>query len=292
MTPFLRASLPVCALVLTVVAPPPAPAQDTQRDAPGCKDSSLLSRIPGCWIEACVQKDFDSLGVYRAAEKPDEFEVTKQQAVEGKTSVIEYSCTTNVSPLQIARNAESALRTAGYTLVMSGKITNDVGSHVPAVVAKKGGQWVQVVTDTGGRAYLMSSVQEADMSQDMKADATAMAAEIQRTGHVAVYGITFDSGQSTIKPQSDAVLKEMATLLTSNPSWKMRIEGHTDNVGTKALNDGLSTRRSAAVEAWLVAHGVDGARLTHAGYGEGHPVGDNATEEGRAKNRRVELVKI
>ena len=130
------------------------------------------------------------------------------------------------------------------------------------------------------------------MNQDMKADATAMAAEIQRTGHVAVYGITFDSGQSTIKPQSDAVLKEMVTLLTNNPTWKMRIEGHTDNVGTKDLNFGLSSRRSAAVEAWLVAHGVDGTHLTHAGYGEGRPVGDNTTEEGRAKNRRVELVKI
>jgi OOP family OmpA-OmpF porin len=292
MTHFPRALLSVCALTLIGGAAPPAQAQDTQRDAPGCKDSSLLSRIPGCWIEACAQKDFDSLGVYSEAEKADQFEVTKQKSVEGKTAVIEYSCTTNVSPLQIARNAESALRTAGYTLVMSGKITNDVGSHVPAVVAKKGGQWVQVVTDTGGRAYLMSEVKEADMNQEMKADATTMAAEIQRTGHVAVYGITFDSGQSTIKPQSDAVLKEMVTLLTNNPSWRMRIEGHTDNVGTNVLNDALSTRRSAAVQAWLVAHGADGAHLTHAGYGEGRPVGDNTTEEGRAKNRRVELVKI
>jgi len=88
------------------------------------------------------------------------------------------------------------------------------------------------------------------------------------------------------------LLGEMVTLLKANAAWKMRIEGHTDNVGTKELNDSLSTRRSAAVEAWLVAHGVDGARLTHAGYGSSHPVGDKATEEGRAKNRRVELVKM
>ena len=62
--------------------------------------------------------------------------------------------------------------------------------------------------------------------------------------------------------------------------------------GTKELNSSLSTRRSAAVEAWLIAHGVDGTHLTHAGYGDDRPVGDNTTEEGRAKNRRVELVKI
>jgi OOP family OmpA-OmpF porin len=292
MSPLRRITLSVCALSLLCVVAPRLRAQEPQADAAGCKDSSLLSRIPGCWIEACAVKDFDSVGVYPEGEKPDVFEVTKQKSVEGKVAIVEYSCPANVSPLQIARNAESALRTAGYSVVMSGKITNDVGSHVPAVVGKKGGQWVQVVTDTGGRAYVMSAVQEADMNQDMKADATAMAAEIRRTGHVAVYGVTFDSGQSTIKAESNAVLGEMVTLLKANADWKMRIEGHTDNVGTKELNDSLSTRRAAAVEAWLVTHGVDGARLTHAGYGSGHPVGDNTTEEGRARNRRVELVKM
>ena len=72
----------------------------------------------------------------------------------------------------------------------------------------------------------------------------------------------------------------------------MRIEGHTDNVGTTALNASLSLRRAAAVAAWLAAHGVAGTRLTHEGYGESRPVGDNTTEDGRAKNRRVELVKL
>lgn len=289
---FLRTNVSACTLALLWMTAPLAPAAEAEPDAQGCKDSTLLSRVPGCWIEQCAQKDFDSMDVYKEAEKPDEFEVTKQKPVEGTTVVIEYSCPANVSPLQIARNAEGALRTAGYTLVLSGKVTNNVGNHVPVVVATKGGQWVQVVTDTGGRAYILSAVREADMKQEVKADATSMAAEIQKTGHVAVYGITFDTGQSTIKPESDSVLQEIVTVLTSNPSWRMRIEGHTDNVGTKALNDGLSTRRSAAVEAWLVAHGVEKSHLTHAGYGDGRPVGDNTTAEGRAKNRRVELVKI
>jgi OOP family OmpA-OmpF porin len=287
----LWATFSVCTFALLGLAAP-VTAQDAPADAAGCKDSTVISRMPGCWIEECVAKDFDSLDIFRSAEKPDVFDVTKGTPVEGQTAVIEYSCPASVSPLQIARNAESALKTAGYSLIMSGKVTNNVGSHVPAVVAKKGGQWVQVLTDTGGRAYLMSAVKEAEVSQVMTADATAMAASIERTGHVAIYGVSFDSGQATIKPQSDAALAEMVTLLTKNPSWRLRIEGHTDNVGTTVLNASLSVRRAAAVESWLVAHGVDSGRLTHAGYGDSRPVGDNASEDGRAKNRRVELVKL
>ena len=287
----LRATFSVCAVTLLGLAAPAA-AQDTHPDVAECKDSSVLSRMTGCWIEACVAKDFDSLDIFRETEKPDVFDVTKGTPVEGQTMVIEYSCPASVSALQIVRNAERALRTAGYSVVMSGNVTNNVGSHVPAVVAKKGGQWVQVLTDTGGRAYLMSAVKESEVSQVMTADATTMAASIALTGHVAVYGITFDTGQSTITPQSNATLAEVVTLLTKNPSWRMRIEGHTDNVGTEALNTSLSVRRAAAVEAWLAAHGVDGKRLTHEGYGESRPLGDNATEDGRARNRRVELVKL
>jgi OOP family OmpA-OmpF porin len=287
----LRTTLSVCTFTLLGLAAPVL-AQDAHSDAAECKDSSVLSRMPGCWIEACVAKEFDSLDIFRETEKPDVFDVTKGTPVEGQTSVIEYSCPTGVSSLQIARNAAAALRTAGYSLVMSGKVTNDVGSHVPAVVARKGGQWVQILTDTGGRAYVMSAVKESDVRQAMTADATTMAASIERTGHVAVYGVAFDSGQSSIKPESGATLAEMVSVLTKNPSWRMRIEGHTDNVGTAALNTGLSVRRAAAVETWLVAHGVGAARLTHAGYGDSRPVGDNATEHGRAKNRRVEMVKL
>jgi OOP family OmpA-OmpF porin len=286
-----RAMCWVCAFALLGLVAPVI-AQDAHEDVAGCKDSSVLSRIPGCWIEACVAKDFDSLDIFRETEKPDVFDVTKGTPVEGQTVVLEYSCPSSVSSLQIARNAASALRTAGYSLVMSGNVINNVGNHVPAVVGKKGGQWVQVLTDTGGRAYLMTAVKEADVSQVMTADAAAMAASIERTGHVAIYGVTFDTGQSTITPQSDAALGEMVTLLTNNPSWRMRIEGHTDNVGTTVLNTGLSLRRASAVEAWLVGHGVARGRLTHEGYGDSRPVGDNTTEAGRAMNRRVELVKL
>jgi OmpA-OmpF porin, OOP family len=291
LTRLLRPAFSLGAVALLLIAAAPARAQDAKPDARGCTDSTLLSRIPGCWIEQCAQKEFDSVALYSEKDNPDQFEVTKQKPVEGNTTVLEYNCVASVSALQIERNAESALQTAGYALVVSGTVTNNVGTHVPAVVARKGGQWVQVVTDTGGRAYILSAVREAGMDQEMTADASTMAAEIQKTGHVAIYGINFDTGQSTIKPVSDVVLQQIVALLANNPAWNMRIEGHTDSVGTKALNEVLSTQRASAVQAWLVGHGVDGSRLSHAGYGETRPVGDNATEEGRARNRRVELVK-
>ena len=72
---------------------------------------------------------------------------------------------------------------------------------------------------------------------------------------------------------------------------KVRIEGHTDNVGDKTANQGLSERRAQAVIGWLVAHGINGGRLSARGYGDSKPVADNSTDEGRARNRRVELVK-
>jgi outer membrane protein OmpA-like peptidoglycan-associated protein len=81
-------------------------------------------------------------------------------------------------------------------------------------------------------------------------------------------------------------------MLQQNPDVKVSIEGHTDNVGSAAANQTLSEKRAQAVVAWLSSHGIEGSRLKAKGWGASKPVDDNATEDGRAKNRRVELVKI
>lgn len=103
--------------------------------------------------------------------------------------------------------------------------------------------------------------------------------------------IRFATNQSAVPMEAEPVLSEVARKLNDNPSWKVRIEGFTDNVGSKAANQTLSKQRATAVMNWLIDHGVDRSRLTAKGYGESSPVGDNSTEEGRAKNRRVELVR-
>ena len=123
-------------------------------------------------------------------------------------------------------------------------------------------------------------------------DAATMAKDISTTGHVALYGIYFDTDKADPKPESQPTLQEIAKLLKQDAAMKLYIVGHTDNVGAFDYNIGLSERRAAAVVKELTAkHGIAATRLKPAGVGMLSPVAPNDGEEGRAKNRRVELVK-
>lgn len=107
---------------------------------------------------------------------------------------------------------------------------------------------------------------------------------------VEIYGIYFDFNSSTIKPESQAVLQQISGIMQKNPTWKLSIAGHTDNIGDNSFNQGLSERRAAAVKDALVTQYKIGAdRLTTSGFGASRPIETNATMEGRARNRRVEL---
>lgn len=110
-------------------------------------------------------------------------------------------------------------------------------------------------------------------------------------GKFITYGITFDVGKSTIKPESMGELNRVVQLMNENPSLSFSVEGHTDATGGAALNQTLSESRSKAVVDKLVEMGIASNRLTSAGKGQTNPIADNATDEGRAKNRRVEFVK-
>jgi outer membrane protein OmpA-like peptidoglycan-associated protein len=122
-------------------------------------------------------------------------------------------------------------------------------------------------------------------------NAAAMASDITVAGHTPVYGIYFDTGKAEIKPESKAVLDEIAKLLRNQASLKLTVVGHTDNVGVLASNMQLSKQRADAVVAALVSqYQIAASRLQAGGVGSLSPVATNRTEEGRAKNRRVELV--
>jgi OmpA-OmpF porin, OOP family len=101
--------------------------------------------------------------------------------------------------------------------------------------------------------------------------------------------LLFDTGKATLKPESDAQLKTVAAILTAYPNVGVKVGGYTDNTGDKAANLKLSGDRAATVMGELVKLGIDKARLSSEGYGDQHPVADNATEDGRAKNRRVSM---
>ena len=123
-------------------------------------------------------------------------------------------------------------------------------------------------------------------------NADSLASDISRTGHASVYGISFDTGKADVKPESVGTLEEIAKLLQKSAQLKLYVVGHTDNVGNLASNQDLSQRRADAVAQLLSAkYGVLAARLRAIGDGPSAPVASNDSEEGRAKNRRVELVK-
>lgn len=275
-------------LVLMSVTTPVLAQSPDDPDSEGCKDSTLLSRMSGCKIIECSTKDFDSAKVQvKAGEMEGPGTAT---TLEGLVEELQYICPARLSLLQVKRNAEAALKAAGFTVVYSG---NDENAW-PMVTARKGGQWLELRAEPYNdlTSYRQKAVLVKAMSQEMQADASSMAEAVVKAGSVAVYGINFDTGKATLQAGSDQVLGEIAKLLTEHDEWRFEVQGHTDDVGAKAANLTLSEERAKAVVAWLTGHGIDAARLVAKGYGDTKPVGDNATDEGRAKNRRVELKKL
>jgi len=247
-----------------------------------CKDSRFLTPLAGCTISWCQNSDFDAFEMQVSLTTEP-----RKKHVEGQIEAVRYDCS-GKSALQVRRNAEQALKTAGYTIDFTGY---DVPEHY--VTSHKGTQWVAVVANemSGDSQYTITAIQTGEMKQEMTASADAMAGAIAKTGRVAVYGIEFDTGKATLRPQSEKVLADVLAVLNGHQDWKMTIEGHTDSTGTAEGNAALSRKRADSVVAWLTTKGVAPGRLASVGYGDSKPVADNSSVDGRAKNRRVELVK-
>jgi OOP family OmpA-OmpF porin len=270
--------LPALLTLLFVLAPFGLQAQET--DAEGCTDSKMMTRMRGCTIVECSKKEYDAAELIVADDQ-------KSQSVEGEIEIVQYTCPASVSMLMIARNAENALKAQGFTTVFSGPAVN----NFPTATLRKSANWVSVETNEAP-GYKQTVVRGKEMEQQMVANAEAMEAEITKSGECSIYGILFDTGKATIQPASETCLNEVTKLLKKNAAWKMTIEGHTDNAGAKETNMKLSQQRAEAVRSWLVGHGIDAGRLVAKGLGDSKPVADNTTEDGRARNRRVALVKM
>jgi outer membrane protein OmpA-like peptidoglycan-associated protein len=150
------------------------------------------------------------------------------------------------------------------------------------------GRWFSMyggATTTNGGTYFAKNVRIAK-------GAVPLYDRMMTDGKFITYGITFDVGKSTIKPESMGEINRIVTLMTENPTLKFSVEGHTDSTGNAASNQTLSDARSKAVVDKLVELGIADDRLQSAGKGQNSPIADNGTDEGRAKNRRVEFVKM
>jgi len=256
-----------------------------QGDQSGCKDHPLFpTRMPDFRIADCKTEEF---GVF-------DFWTTQSAkvkiSVEGRHTFITYTYTgpqaNEPSALAVVRNYENAIQKAGGTILGS-----KPDQWVNGKIVKDGQEtWAQI--QHGNRRIWLHIVEKKAMAQYIEADAAALGKDIRSTGHVAVYGILFDTGKSTIKPESAQAIGEVAKLLKGDAALKIFVVGHTDNVGDVAANIKLSQDRAEAVLQSLVRdHGIEAARLRAYGCGQFSPVASNDTEEGRTKNRRVELVK-
>jgi SH3 domain-containing YSC84-like protein 1 len=142
-------------------------------------------------------------------------------------------------------------------------------------------------TPRGARPFV------AELNRYRNAETSASVGDaLSDNGLVTLSNVHFQTGKAEIMPNSEGALNEAVAALKEHADWKIRVEGFTDNVGTKGANLKLSSDRADSVLDWLADHGVDRARLSSKGYGEARPVATNSTDEGRAKNRRVQLVRI
>lgn len=220
---------------------------------------------------------------------------TEKQEVEGRKLEYSYqfdpsSGQTPPSSLQVQRNFQNA------GLKLGGKVLyTEKGNYYRSTLlfARDGKEtWVEIST-TGSPAadrYYLNIVEREAMKQDIVATADAMKGGLTESGHVEVPGIFFDFNKAEIKPESQPALSEIAKLLQGNPALRVWVVGHTDNVGTPEANLKLSSARAAAVVTALVQAGIDTKRLAPFGAGPFAPVVANTTDEGKARNRRVELV--
>lgn len=246
-------------------------------DAENCKDHPLFSRMKNFIISDC-KTSFDAVEFYM----PE----SQTKTVEGQVTRIDYTLREDAprpSVLQVRRNYGNAVKSLG------GSVLFDEGIYLTAKVVKNGKEiWVKLDVFNDGRDFTLNVLEVEAMVQEVTAD--AMYDALTKDGFMALY-INFDTGKSTIKPESIPIVEQIAALMKAHTDLKLSIEGHTDNVGTAASNKTLSEQRAKAVLDAVVKQGIAANRMTAIGWGQDKPVADNRTEEGRAKNRRVEIVK-
>lgn len=266
-------------LVLAVAASTGAMAEP---DKKGCTDPAIFPiRMPGYFISDCKSADFDAY----------DFRMPKGQKnrQEGKFTFVTYRLERGQpepSAVAILRNYENALTKIGGTVAATMPNNWVNGS----VVVDGREVWTEI--ERGNGLVWIRVIEKGAMKQHVVADAAAMSNDLRATGHVAVYGIYFDTGKAIVKPESKAALDEVAKLLKEDPNLKLWVVGHTDWVGKVDDNMRLAEARAEAVATELVkAYGINAARLKGYGVGPLAPVAGNDDEAGRARNRRVDLVK-
>lgn len=294
-----------------------APVRAQPPDVKGSSDHPRISRFAGSTIVQYKAAEFGLLVLPLSPASPTKG-AAKNQSVEGRSRQVLYRIPAGHNSHEVFRTYEAALKKDGFQILYACMGDVQCGSGWPSYLQGKydvsmggvvwesqrylaarraapdGDTYVMLYAyDEGSQSkVLLHIVDVAPLKEGLVTiTAAEMAKDIGAVGHVPVYGIYFDVDKADIKPESAPALQEMAKLLEQQPRLNVAIVGHTDNVGTLDHNLLLSERRADAVVRALVSqYRVDAKRLMPKGVGPLAPVASNASEEGRAKNRRVELV--
>lgn len=318
----------LAALVLCVVQ---SAALAQTADIAGASDHGAVGRYQGSVITFYQAKQYDEIRLpNRGLERVDRNNPSAwQESLTGKVTSIGYQGPAGRSALEIMRNFEAALKGKGFTVrfFCRGEEECSPGRMIPTFwEAAKGA--VRMPNQWGGSTYLLAEkddpkgrvtvgiyalevaaqgnrpqmphvavtvVDGKPMETDKIAviEAPALEQALARDGRIAIYGIYFDFDKADVKPESQPQIDQLAALLKKNATLSVIIVGHTDGQGGFDYNLSLSQRRAQAVTSALASrYGIAAARITPAGAGMVAPVATNRTEEGRAKNRRVEIVEI
>jgi OOP family OmpA-OmpF porin len=262
----------------------PIYSQETEdEEQSNCKDYPMLSGMPKFDISDC-RKNYKDFEVKLSEEE--------SKTIEGTNFFHRYAFNDEnaqgPSWFQVFKNYENAITKLGGKTLFNDK--DGIGNFY----LKKDKMEIYFnIYGSGGNAdeiseYLLTVIEVEAMAQEITA--TDIYKNLEKDGFMAV-DIQFETGKSTIKVESNSLIGVIAEMLKNNASLSISIEGHTDNVGEAAANMTLSQNRALSVMNALVAKGIEKGRLSTKGFGASSPVADNRTEEGRAKNRRVELVK-
>jgi len=256
-------------------------------DAPSCSDPAMFpKRIPNYLIASC--KTANDVQLFRWP--------GGQQEVMGIRTEVVYkvpSAELGATPKYIVSNYANAVRGIGGE-ILDDPARSTLGDRLTTRLQIENSQvWVHVTSDSpviGGNwlTYKVIVAQEDAAAQVITAQ--KMLDALNADGFITLH-LNFDTAKWDIKPQDQGTVAQIADLMRSNPQLQLSVEGHTDNVGSPEANKVLSANRARAVMDAVVALGISPTRLTSTGFGQESPIADNRTEEGRASNRRVELVR-
>ena len=282
-----------------------------QDDADGCKDHQMFSRMPNYYLGLCEEVEFGLMKFPIGKPDTDNDNLIKSEAVEGKIMAFNYYLKDDKKPasgLQIMRNFQNASTQNGGIILgeyqgwCTGMYEGGGGYINDGVIPFGNGctNWGTTLKFTKNNKEIWVYIQLSDQGYDMViAEKESMKQDIEanemfdkiNAGDALTLYINFESGKSIIKSDSQNIIDELYKMLSIDLVLKIIIEGHTDNVGNSTSNKTLSEQRTKSIKDALVKKGIIADRIKTFGYGQEKPVADNSTEDGKAKNRRVEIKK-